>query len=119
MSVFYPMDNSTGGPHIIDFMPETSGQWKYERGPHLAWGLDFGHVCLYYRSCLYDGQRLSPSYKQDLRGKVDFNSKIWSTYLQTGRIVSCYQSRLNSKLHFRPTFNGFLDLWSFILCDKV
>lgn len=49
MRVFFPMDNGTRGPHIIDFMTEALGHWKYERGPHLAQGLDFGHVHLYYK----------------------------------------------------------------------
>lgn len=41
---FYTVVNSAGWLHIIDFMTEAAGQWKFEHGPQLAPGLDFGYA---------------------------------------------------------------------------
>lgn len=32
------------GPDIIDFITEAAGRMKFDHGPHLAPGPDFGHV---------------------------------------------------------------------------
>lgn len=30
--------------HVIDFMTDVSGRWKFRHGPDLARGPDFGHA---------------------------------------------------------------------------
>ena len=46
----------TDGQHIIDFMTDASGQWKYEHGPDLARGRTLGmsglHAAVRGRLCI-------------------------------------------------------------------
>ena len=50
MRVFHVVGNSAGGSYITEFMTESSDRQKFEHGPHLARGPDFGHASVYYRS---------------------------------------------------------------------